>query len=491
MAAPTPGAGGSPYMVNPSYNPNDPANFNSMPGQYNPNYGNPIGQFGGDYASLNSYLNQGATPPAYADNGTSNLMNNLGNFVAGISNAATQANQLASNQYKPVNGPGTPFVDQFANPRQFPPGYLGIENNFGQATPPAQPTFQDQLWSNLQDQLAGIQGQGNQDFSQQANQQAAVRYDPLIQQLQIAEANAKTNEGTASQRVGDLYNSLGRALAAQIPVVTNQFNNAEDQSKQNYQNLQNSITANYQNAQDQQAAQLQKLGIQAALPQSTQGLQRDQQYLTNQANVNGQALNSALQTMGQGQADFVQRLSQLAPMAGSNLQADLAQKLLELQNTYENQIAGYKNQEGALAQSLLGQLQTAAQTNIGKETSQAISDAMNTAKFAQLINPTVFGRITGTPLAKTATSKTGPYQNVESLVNQNTQDPNEQTKLMGLFNSMLNSDVMNQGPQAGQQITPTAEYNLMLQAAQSQGQQLSPGEQQQLLNMALAYNKKY
>ena len=258
------------------------------------------------------------------------------------------------------------------------------------AAPPDNPG-QD-IMNGLYAQLAGLgSGPSIADLTSQANQQASLKYDPLIQQLQQNLGTAKTNEQSASNQVGGLYNSLGKALAAQMPIITNQFNQQEDQSRQNYATLQDQIQSNYQNAQNAQAAELQKLGIQAALPQSTQQMQSDEQYLKNQAGTNGQALNDAMRLEGQGQADFMQRASAIAPTEGANIQSSLAQQLLQLENNINQQIAGYKGQEGAAAQSILAQLQNQASGNQNKAQTDLIDQTMKMAELEKLTNPGIFG----------------------------------------------------------------------------------------------------
>jgi len=266
----------------------------------------------------------------------------------------------------------------------------GIPVTGSTAAPPDNPG-QD-IMNGLYAQLAGLgSGPSIADLTSQANQQASLKYDPLIQQLQQNLGTAKTNEQSASNQVGGLYNSLGKALAAQMPIITNQFNQQEDQSRQNYATLQDQIQSNYQNAQNAQAAELQKLGIQAALPQSTQQMQSDEQYLKNQAGTNGQALNDAMRLEGQGQADFMQRASAIAPTEGANIQSSLAQQLLQLENNINQQIAGYKGQEGAAAQSILAQLQNQASGNQNKAQTDLIDQTMKMAELEKLTNPGIFG----------------------------------------------------------------------------------------------------
>jgi len=305
---------------------------------------------------------------------------------------------LPQTQYTPA---GSGYDFPAGPPDAGPPGTVIPGDGIPVSQGPSSPDNPGQdIMNGLYSQLAALgAGPSVGDLTKQANQQASLKYDPLIQQLQQNLGMAKTNEAQASTQIGGLYNSLGKALAAQMPVITNQFNQQEDQSRQNYATLQNQIQSNYQNAQAAQEAELQKLGIQAALPQSTQQMQSDEQYLKNQAGTNGQALNDAMRLEGQGQADFMQRASAIAPTQGANLQASLAQQLLQLENSINQQIAGYRGQEGAAAQSILAQLQNQASGSLNKQQSDLIDQTMKMAELEKLTNPGIFGTAPKAPSA--------------------------------------------------------------------------------------------
>lgn len=345
------------------------------------------------------------------------------------------------------------------------------------------------IMSNLYAQLAGLgSGPSTADLTNQANQQASLKYDPLIQQLQQNLGTAKTNEGQASTQVGGLYNSLGKALAAQMPVITNQFNQQEDQSKQNYATLQNQIQSNYQNAQNAQAAELQKLGIQAALPQSTQKMQSDQQYLTNQAGVNGQALNDAMRTMGQGQSDFMQRASAIAPTQGANIQSSMAQQLLQLENAIGQQIAGYKGQEGAAASALLAQLQNQASSNSNKAQTNLIDQTMKMAELEKLTNPGIFGLAPKAPTATKYKGINGVGQYFQD--NASTNDPNA---LQTTFNDFAISPQYAQLSGPGGAGSPTLEtaWPVLHQIAMQENPGISNSALNELYNALAIKMGKY
>lgn len=377
MPAIAPGGGGSPY---------------------NSGGGLPLPPPGGVQTPIDLAHGQ-MIPSGYT--GPVNTSNGLVNFVNGQPTDNGTGVSPASNGGGLSSSDESKFFSQFTNPgggTTTGVPYVGSTlANWQQANPNAASSSTPDnpgmdIMSNLYAQLAGMgSGPSTADLTSQANQQASLKYDPLIQQLQQNLGSAKTNEANASTQVGGLYNSLGKALAAQMPVITNQFNQQEDQSRQNYATLQNQIQSNYQNAQNAQAAELQKLGIQAALPQSTQQMQSDQQYLTNQAGTNGQALNDAMRLEGQGQADFMQRASAIAPTEGANIQSSMAQQLLQLENNINQQIAGYKGQEGSAASSILAQLQNQAAGSQNKQQTDLIDQTMKMAELEKLTNPGIFG----------------------------------------------------------------------------------------------------
>jgi len=355
---------------------------------------NPYGMTGVNNGFM---MGQGPYPPIdlNSQNGGYPGVDQRNQFIQG------NANPLSQSNYFPA-----PWFNSLPTPPGYVPSPLaGASRASYIATNPAQQTamtdamgganlpsigdqFFQQALAALNSQVGG--GPSNSDLQNQANQQAGLKYDPLIQQLQQNLGSAKKNEADASGKIGDLYNSLGRALAAQMPVITNQFKNAEDQSQRDYSTLTSQINSNYQNAQAAQADELQKLGIQAALGQSTEKLGRDQQYLSGQASANGQALNDAMRLMGQGQSDFAQRASMIAPTQGANMQASLATQLQNLENQINQEIAGYQSQKGAAAADLFSQLQSAASKNAASQQQQNFDNVIKMAQLEKLTHPDAF-----------------------------------------------------------------------------------------------------
>jgi len=340
-------------------------------------------------------------------------------------------------------------------------------------------------YDQLLGQLAQIQQPNTADLALQAQQQAGLKYDPLIQQLQDSLTTAQGNEKAASDKIGGLYGSLGKALASYVPQITSQYNAAEDQSNANYAKLQQQIQANYQGAQDQQAAELQRLGIQAALPQSTQRLQQDQNYLGNQAATNGQSLNDALKLMGQGEADFAQRASMIAPMQGANTQSDLAQKLLQLQNQTNQQIAGYQGQKQADIAALLPQLQAAALKSYNDQQTQMIDQTSKLAQLNKLINPDVYSQPTQ--------NYKGASGATQYLADVNAGNPSEAQNLVAILNTFLASPDNAALSGLGGVGSPNVpqEYQALAKFTKNKGGQLSDAELQQLYNALSIQAGKY
>jgi hypothetical protein len=401
------GGGGSPYSV-----PFDP---NAMPGQGSYNgTAQGVGQFGGDLASAALYasgqLNQ--IPSVYGNaggnaNGGSQTgypgVDQRNQFIQG-NNAVPGSDAQIFPYYNGLSGTTTGVPYAGASLAGFNQTNQGQQTALTDALAGGSQSLGDQYYQDALNNLSSLSMPDQATLQQEANQQAGLKYDPLIQQLQNSLSSAQTNEQAASGKIGNMYDALGRALAAQMPNITNQYATSEAQSQNQYQQLQNQINTNYQGAKDAQAAELQKLGIQAALPQSTQKLNSDQQYLGNQAGVNGQALQDAMKLMGQGQADWTQRASNIAPMQGANIQANLATQLMNLQNQVNQQIAGYKGQESAAAAALLTQLTNAAQKNYNAQQTQSLNQSYKLAQMMNLTHPGAFGI---KPKAPTATKYRG------------------------------------------------------------------------------------
>lgn len=417
-------------------------------------------------------------------------------------NQRNQFIQSSANPESPSNYSAVPWFNSLATPPGYVPSPLyGASRASYIATNPAQQTamtdamgganlpsvgddFMQQAIAALNAQSGG--GPNESDLRSQANQQASLKYDPLIQALQQNLGSAKTNSANASHKIGDLYGSLGKALAAQMPVITNQFHAAENQSKQDYSTLTNQISSNYQGAQNAQAAELQKLNIQAALPQSTQQLNADQQYLGNQARTNGQSVNDALGLMGQGEADFAQRASIMAPQQGANLQADLASKLNDLQNQINQQIAGYKGQEAASAADLFGQLQSSASKNAAGQQQANFDNIIKMAQLEKLTHPDAFA---GAP--KPPTSNYKGIGGVGSYIADNSKvaDPNE---LMGDFMGFAQSkDYAGlTGPGGLGEPTLESAWQGLQQYVKQNDPSITPAGLQELYNaLAIKYGK--
>lgn len=346
----------------------------------------------------------------------------------------------------------------------------------------------DQFYQDALNNLNSLSMPDANTLQQEANQQAGLKYDPLIQQLQQSLGTAQTNEKSASGQIGDMYNSLGKALAAQIPAITSQFANSESQSQNQYQNLQSQITNNYQGAKDAQAAELQKLGIQAALPQSTQQLNSDQQYLGNQAATNGQAVQDAMKEMGQGQADWTQRSSQIAPEQGANIQAGLATQLLNLQNQVNQEIAGYKGQESASASSLLTQLTGQAQKDYQTNQTNSLDQSYKMAELMKLTNPGAFGVA---PKAPTATKYNGVSGVSQYLAdNSATDDPNQ---MMSDYTGFIQSPAYAQltGPSGAGAPTLESSFQGLQQYLQQSDPNISPQGLEELYNALAIKYKQY
>jgi len=410
--------------------------------------------------------------------------------------------QSVADPTAPSNYSTVPWYNSLATPPGYVPSPLwGASRTSYMATNPGQQTamtdalggsnlpsvgdqFMQQAIAALNSQTGG--GPSDSDLRNQANQQAALKYDPLIQALQQNLGSAKTNSVEASKKVGDLYGGLARALAAQMPVITNQFKAAEDQSKQNYANLTNQINSNYQGAQDAQAAELQRLNIQAALPQSTQQLNADRQYLGNQAANNGQSIDDALRLMGQGESDFAHRASIIAPQQGANLQADLASKLNDLQNQINQQIAGYKGQEAASAADLFSQLQSSASKSAASQQQANFENIIKMAQLEKLTHPDAFS---GAP--KPPTSDYKGIGGVGSYIADNSKvaDPNElMSDFMGFAQSKDYAGLTGPGG-IGEPSLETAWQGLQ-QYVRQNDPSITPAGLQELYNaLAIKYGK--
>lgn len=449
----------------------------------NPVFGSP---FGTNINPITGQPNLNLTQAAQGYNGGFPGVDQRNQFIQSV------ADPLSPNAYSTV-----PWFNSMPTPPGYVPSPLfgaaraGYNPNQQTAMTdamggPQQPNVGDQF---MQQAIAALNQQGGGpsegDLQSQANQQASLKYGPLIQALQQNLGSAKANTAEASKNIGGLYNNLGQALAAQMPVITNQFSAAENKSKQDYQTLLSQINSNYQGAKDAQAAELQKLNIQAALPQSTQQLDSDKQYLSGQASNNGQALNDAMRLMGQGESDFAQRASMIAPMTGANLQSGLAAQLNTLQNQINQQIAGYKGQQSASAADLFNQLKSAAAESSSKQQQQNFDNIYRMAELEKLTHPDAFAS------PKPPTSNYKGISGVSSYLKDNSSvaDPNQlYSDFMGFAGSKDYAALPGPGG-IGEPTLETAWQGLK-QYAQQNDPAISPAGLQELYNaLAIKYGK--
>lgn len=323
------------------------------------------------------------------------------------------------------------------------------------------------------------------DLQKQAYSQASAQYDPQIAAIQAAMSGAQTRGNRNKQAVIDMFNGLSGNLQQDIPVVTQQYDQAKQQTGNEYQQLKDSINQQYDQSQKQQEDLYNRLNIQAAATDVIPQQQTDRNFFVNQAGAKNQTAQNALTTEQQGAIDYTQRGSQNARTEGTQRGADIMNNLADLLNQYQAQLGAEQAAKAQAVASIMGQLQTAGQknaldmaqrdftnyiaaANLGRGLQ---SDQLNQLKMQQSLYPSsvkslsdISGRALGMGLNDTEAS------NLSSVFGQ------------ALSNPQLLAGV---DPNSGQQLSPEAKAQLVLEQGRAQG--LSQSELNALMSMALEY----
>lgn len=248
---------------------------------------------------------------------------------------------------------------------------------------PADPLAQ--LQQNLQDRLNSLTTDqfmpDANTIRSQALAQASSQYDPLISQLAQQMGQTKQRAGRNEASVKDMYGSLAKDLAAQIPGITDQMRQATDETANRYSQAQGDLSNEYKQQAAAQQNVLQQLGIQAAAPDASGQAQTDQAYFKGEGQLEKNAALNALQQQAQSSADYQQNISDSSRLAGNNAATDIQQQLEDYLQNAQTQLGGLKSQREGALQSLIQQMTGSAQTNAESQRQKEIDNMMALANF--------------------------------------------------------------------------------------------------------------
>lgn len=192
---------------------------------------------------------------------------------------------------------------------------------------------------------------------QQATGTVGSQFNPLIEQLKAeiasTEQRGKRNQGQAREMYGDLATDI----AAEIPAITQQMQQAQQATDAQYNQTQEQLQGQFNQQAGQQEAIMKRLGIQAALPEASQQARDDQAYFQQQSQVDEQAAKQLLQHMGQADTSYARQSADNTRLAGNNVAADIGAQLEQYLQTAGGKMSGLIAGRESGIQGMLAQLQ--------------------------------------------------------------------------------------------------------------------------------------
>lgn len=260
---------------------------------------------------------------------------------------------------------------------QLPPGF-GVLKLPQQQMDPLQ-LLQQQLFSQINSIPSYLTPL--EQLRKQAEQQMSAQYDPMIQMLQqnISQTTKRGKQNETDAK--NMYGSLAQDLASQIPGITNQMRQAQDEATNRYAQAQQQTQQDYSQQAQQQQQILNNLGLQSAQQAAGAQSASDQNYFQNQEQLSKQQALDALQQQGTADQSYQQNISNSANMAGTNAVADLQRQLEDYLGQANTQLGGLQAQKSSGIEALLQQLQSQNQQNAATQRQNQIDNLMKMFNF--------------------------------------------------------------------------------------------------------------
>ena len=149
------------------------------------------------------------------------------------------------------------------------------------------------------------------DLEQQARAAASAQYDPIIAQLAAQMRSAESRAGSQKEQLGQMFGALSNSLEADLPKITQTYENTKKNTQAEYDQLKNSIQGQYAEIQQDQENMLKRLNIEAAAPAILPNQARDEAYFQNLANKEAQTMQSSIGLQESGAQDFTRQGAQI------------------------------------------------------------------------------------------------------------------------------------------------------------------------------------
>lgn len=301
---------------------------------------------------------------------------------------------------------------------------------------------------------------------------AGAKYDPIIAGLRNQAAQA-TKRGEQGQKdVISIFNQLSDSLKGDIPTIEGQYNQAQDRQTGQFNDLKQGIQDQYAKSQAEQAQIYKDLGIQAAASDVTPQQQTDRDYFTNRASTDAQVQNSALTQEKQGMVDYTNRHSQNARTEGTQRSADILANLNNLLEQYNANIAG---NEAAKAQETMAgflNLQNQNRQSASQQAQNAFQNYIATLNVGrnlrsdELDNALKMKQLNGSQAGAVKSIADIPDRIMSMGLDGQSAQAVQNVMVSGLSNELISGGL---DPNTGQQATPEAKVQALLEQGQSSG----------------------
>jgi len=194
------------------------------------------------------------------------------------------------------------------------------------------------------------------DFTGEANSIAAQIYGPQYAAIDQAKQGAQGQYQRSDQALEKLYSNLVDSIAQRQVQTAQQYADAGAKSAASTDALAGQIGQTYNASQQQQADMMAKLGIQEAAPDTLDRGTEDSAYQQSQARIQGANQQGALQTMGQGQADYAKNLQNAEQTTGVASRESLLNDLGQILAQFDQQKLGLQSDQGSAAMEIANRM---------------------------------------------------------------------------------------------------------------------------------------
>jgi hypothetical protein len=218
-------------------------------------------------------------------------------------------------------------------------------------------------------------------LQQQAQAQVNSIYDPQIAALIGTMENQKESTKKSQNSAKNMYNSLAQDLASQIPGITSQMRQAQDEATNRYAQAAQQSQQDYSQQASQQQQILNQLGLQSAQQATSAQSAADQNYFKQQNQLSKNQTLDALQQQQNSDVGYQRNISDNSRMAGTNAVEDLQRQLDDFLNQGNVQLGTIQAEKSSQLGNVLQQLISADQRNAQSQRQNQIDNMLKLFNF--------------------------------------------------------------------------------------------------------------